>query len=59
MIDITTRMNKFLQTLNKNFEERVWFVGLQGSYISHQKDLLVYPLMITEISDVKVEGYKV
>ena len=32
MIDITTWMNDFLQKLNHKFENRVWFVGLQGSY---------------------------
>ena len=32
MIDITTWMQNFLQTLNETFGERVWFVGLQGSY---------------------------
>ena len=32
MIDITTWMNNFLQKLNHKFENRVWFVGLQGSY---------------------------
>ena len=32
MIDITVWMSNFLQTLNKIFENRVWFVGLQGSY---------------------------
>ena len=32
MINISTWMNNFLQTLNKTFENRVWFVGLQGSY---------------------------
>lgn len=32
MIEITTCLNEFLQTLNENFGERVWFVGLQGSY---------------------------
>lgn len=32
MIDITNWMSNFLQTLNKIFENRVWFVGLQGSY---------------------------
>ena len=32
MIDITVWMSNFLQTLNKTFENRVWFVGLQGSY---------------------------
>ena len=32
MIDITTWMSNFLQALNKTFANRVWFVGLQGSY---------------------------
>ena len=32
MIDITAWMNEFLQKLNQKFENRVWFVGLQGSY---------------------------
>ena len=32
MIDITVWMQNFLQSLNKTFPNRVWFVGLQGSY---------------------------
>ena len=32
MIDVTTWMPNFLQTLNETFANRVWFVGLQGSY---------------------------
>ena len=32
MIDMTAWMNSFLQTLNEAFTNRVWFVGLQGSY---------------------------
>ena len=32
MIDITAWMQNFLQTLNETFANRVWFVGLQGSY---------------------------
>ncbi len=32
MIDISTWMNQFLQTVNKTFGERIWFIGLQGSY---------------------------
>ncbi len=32
MIDIATWMNKFLQVLEEKFGDRVWFVGLQGSY---------------------------
>ena len=32
MIDITAWMQKFLHSLNETFANRVWFVGLQGSY---------------------------
>lgn len=32
MLDITVWMKNFLQTLNETFGNRVWFVGLQGSY---------------------------
>ena len=32
MIDITTWTHNFLQKLNETFGNRVWFVGLQGSY---------------------------
>ena len=32
MIDITAWMEDFLQALNETFANRVWFVGLQGSY---------------------------
>ncbi len=32
MIDINVWMNEFLQKLNEVFDNRVWFVGLQGSY---------------------------
>ncbi len=32
MIDITAWMQNFLLTLDETFKNRVWFVGLQGSY---------------------------
>ena len=32
MIDINIWTDKFLQALNEAFTDRVWFVGLQGSY---------------------------
>ena len=32
MIDISTWMNNFLKSLGEIFADRVWFVGLQGSY---------------------------
>ena len=32
MIDLTVWMNDFLRRLNDTFADRLWFVGLQGSY---------------------------
>lgn len=32
MIDINVWMNEFIRKLNETFANRVWFVGLQGSY---------------------------
>ena len=32
MLDINVWIQNFLQILNKTFGDRVWFVGLQGSY---------------------------
>ena len=32
MVDISAWMDSFLQALDARFGERVWFVGLQGSY---------------------------
>ena len=32
MIDISLWMDAFLQALHTTFENRIWFVGLQGSY---------------------------
>ncbi len=45
MIDITIWMQNFLQTLNEIFKNRVWFVGLQGSYSRGEA---------TETSDIDV-----
>ena len=45
MLDITVWMQNFLETLNKTFENRVWFVGLQGSYARGEA---------TETSDIDV-----
>ena len=45
MIDITVWMQNFLQTLNENFRDRVWFVGLQGSFARGEA---------TETSDIDV-----
>ena len=32
MIEISAFMDKFMNAINESFGERVWFVGLQGSY---------------------------
>ena len=45
MIDITVWMDGFMKSLNENFENRVWFVGLQGSYARGEA---------TETSDIDV-----
>jgi len=45
MIDITDWMKNFLQTLNKTFRDRVWFVGLQGSFARGEA---------TETSDIDI-----
>ena len=45
MVDITIWMNEFLQKLNHTFENRVWFVGLQGSFARGEA---------TETSDIDV-----
>ena len=47
MIDITAWTNNFLQTLNETFANRVWFVGLQGSYgrdEATETSLLFFPI---------------
>ena len=45
MIDINNWMNNFLQTLTESFGNRVWFVGLQGSYGRNEA---------TETSDIDI-----
>lgn len=45
VIDISVWMSTFLQTLTEKFGERVWFVGLQGSYGRGEA---------TEISDIDI-----
>ena len=45
MIDITVWMQNFLQALNETFRDRVWFVGLQGSFARGEA---------TETSDIDV-----
>ena len=61
MVDITTWMNDFLQNLNHTFENRVWFVGLQGSYgrgeATETSDIDVV-VILDELSAMDVQAYK-
>ena len=60
MIDITIWMNDFLLKLNHKFENRVWFVGLQGSYGRGEArdtsdiDIVV---ILDELSAVDIQTY--
>lgn len=45
MVDISALMNQFLQALTESFGERIWFVGLQGSYNRNEA---------TETSDIDI-----
>lgn len=60
MIEITTWMDRFVQLLNDNFLDRVWFVGLQGSYGRGEAtgtsdvDIVV---ILDELSDVDIRVY--
>ena len=60
MIDITAWMQNFLQTLNETFANRVWFVGLQGSYGRGEAtetsdiDLVV---ILDELSSMDIQAY--
>ncbi len=60
VIDVTSFMNEFLCALDKNFGERVWFVGLQGSYGRGEEtetsdiDIVV---ILDELSTVDIQLY--
>ena len=60
MIDITIWMQNFLQTLNKTFANRVWFVGLQGSYgrgeATETSDIDVV-VVLDELSAADIQTY--
>ena len=60
MIDITAWMQNFLQTLNETFEDRVWFVGLQGSYgrgeATETSDIDVV-VILDELSAMDIQTY--
>ena len=60
MIDITAWMQNFLQTLNKTFTNRVWFVGLQGSYgrgeATETSDIDIV-VILDELSGMDIQTY--
>ena len=60
MIDISAWMDKFLQALNDTFAERVWFVGLQGSYgraeATESSDIDVV-VILDELSACDIQKY--
>ena len=60
MIDITAWMEIFLQALNETFANRVWFVGLQGSYgrgeATETSDIDVVAIL-DELSAADIQAY--
>ena len=60
MIDITAWMQNFLQTLNETFANRVWFVGLQGSYgrgeATETSDIDIV-VILDELSAIDIQTY--
>ena len=60
MIDITAWMENFLQTLNATFADRVWFVGLQGSYgrgEAHDTSDIDVVVILDELSAMDIQTY--
>ena len=60
MIDITAWTKNFLQTLNETFVNRVWFVGLQGSYgrdeATETSDIDIV-VILDELSAMDIQTY--
>ena len=60
MIDIKTWMDKFLLKLDETFGERVWFVGLQGSYCrgeATEKSYIDTVVILDELSALDIKIY--
>lgn len=60
MIDVSAFMNKFLQVLDETFGERVWFVGLQGSYGRGEADDesdIDLVVILDKISSIDIQDY--
>ncbi len=62
MVDITDWMNDFLHKLTDTFHNRVWFVGLQGSYgrdeATETSDIDVV-VILDELSVEDIQAYNV
>ena len=60
MVDISTWMQKFVQTLSETFANRIWFVGLQGSYgrgeATEASDIDIV-VILDELSAVDIRAY--
>ena len=60
MIDINIWMQNFLQALNETFANRVWFVGLQGSYgrgeATETSDIDIV-VILDELSAMDIQAY--
>ena len=60
MIDITTWMHSFLLALEETFTNRVWFVGLQGSYgrceATETSDIDIV-VILDELSTTDIQAY--
>ena len=60
MVDIKTWMDKFLLKLDETFGERVWFVGLQGSYCrgeATEKSDIDTVVILDELSSADIKIY--
>ena len=60
MIEITAWINLFLQKLEETFGERVWFVGLQGSYSrgeATEKSDIDMVVILDEVTVSDVQNY--
>ena len=60
MIDITVWMQDFLHILNETFTNRIWFVGLQGSYgrgeATETSDIDIV-VILDELSAIDIQTY--
>ena len=60
MIEITTWLDVFLKAIEKTFANRVWFVGLQGSYgrgeATETSDIDVV-VILDQLSALDIQAY--